>query len=192
MNYEKGGVYAERQESFPPARFVMLAKKNKQKSIEAGHEICEDKPHVEILKQGGHKVTFPVNDVFKNRYPRQWDAFQKGLEAPKTGMPLENYPGCTRAQCENLKRVNIFTVEELANASDTGLDAFGMGARDLQKKAKAYLSAALDNNAVVEKLSKLESRLEFLESENKELKGSNADMKVLLEEKKKLGRPKKE
>lgn len=196
--YEKGGVFAERQEILPPARFLMIPKPNKQASIKAGHNVYEDKPYVEILKQGGDICQFAVNDEFKRRYPEKWSAFEAGLEEPKNGLPLEKWPGCTRAQCENLKSVNLFTVEDLANSSDIGLESYGMGGRELQNKAKNYLEAAKDTGAMSLRLEELEKKMEALVGKNLELEGQLRNADVALQaaqtelEPKKRGRPKKD
>ncbi len=204
--YEKGGVFADREQALPPARFVMLPSKDKQASIKAGHEVYVEKPYIEIMKQGGDINTFAVNDEFKGRYPEKWEMFEAGLEAPKVGLPLENWPGCSRTECENLKSVNFFTVEDLAAASDLGLDSYGMGGRKLKKKAAAYLEAAKDNGAVTAKLEALEKKFEAVISANDELKEHlrNADVEIQAlrkkeevtasteEPKRKPGRPRKE
>lgn len=193
MNFDKGGVYAERQENLPPARFLLNPVLDKQASKEKGHEVYVDRPYVEILKQGGATCQFAVNDEFKRRYPEKWRAFEQGLEEPKTGLPLEKWPGCTRAQCENLKGVNFFTVEDLANASDIGLDAYGMGGREMKKKAIAYLEAARDNGSVTAKLADLEKQMNSVVDKNKELEGIIETQSIELKNlKAKPGRPKKE
>jgi len=192
MNYDRGGVFAERPEVLPPARFLLLPVKNKRATIEAGHDIYVDKPYIEILKQGGATCQFAVTDEFKNRYPEKWKAFQTGLEEPKTGLPLEKWPGCTRAECENLKSVNLFTVEDLANASDIGLDSYGMGAREIQKRAKSFLEAAKDSGAMASKLEDLENKLNLLISRNEELESISRTLQLQLEASKSKPEPEPE
>jgi len=206
MNFEKGGVFSERPESLPPARFLNLPVKDKQASLAAGHEVYVEKPYIEIMKQGGDLQQFAVNDEWKARYADKWTAFELGLAEPKTGLPLDKWPGCTRTECENLKSVNIFTVEELATCSEAGLEGYGMGGRALKSKAKIYLEAAKDNGAVVARLEDLEKKFEAslatIDDLNKQLR--NADVALQAAEKeqeqktltlaneKKQGRPKKE
>ena len=181
MNFEKGGVYLERPESLPPARFLMLPVKDTPASTKAGHDIYIDKPYIEIMKQGGAIQQFAVNDEWKGRYHKKWTSFEQGLEEPKTGLPLEKWPGCTRSECENLKRVNIFTVEELAKISDIGFESYGMGGRALKNKAEKYLEAAQDNGAVVARLEDLEKKFEASLSTNEDLKKQLQDADIALQ-----------
>jgi len=196
MSYERP---EEKQEVIPHARFVMLPFKNKRASIEAGHEVYVDKPYIEILKHGGDINTFAVNDEFKKRYPDKWEAFEAGQEQPKVGLPLEKWPGCSRAECENLKRVNLFTMEDVAGAPSNAIEAYGMGGVELKKKANAYLAAAKDNGALVSKMEDLENKLILLTEKNQQLEGMlnsrtepESETLTLDMNKRKPGRPKKE
>lgn len=170
MSFEKGGVYSDKAEALPPARFVMLPSKDKQASIEAGYPVFVDMPFIEILKQGGAKHTFPVNDEFKHRYNAKWVAFEAGQKEPLTGLPLEKWAGCTRSECENLKRVNLFTVEQVAESTDAAFDAYGMGGRSVKVRAQKFLESASDVNSMATRLQALEDKIGLLSSENKELK----------------------
>ena len=76
MSYQRA---EERQEVIPHARFVMLPSKNKRASIEAGHDVYEDKEYIEILKHGGDINTFAVNDEFKRA---TYDRYAQPDKAP--------------------------------------------------------------------------------------------------------------
>jgi len=197
MNYERGGVFAEKQEALPHARFILRAVKSKRLSLEAGHDVYVDKPHIEILKQGGDVNQFAVNDEFKSRYPEKWSAFEAGLQEPQVGLPLEEWPGCSRAECENLKSVNLFTVEDVAGAADIAMDSYGIGGREMKNKAIKYLEASKDTGTVIAKLADVEKKMDAMVSRNEELEGIIRTLKVQqdageIEEKRKPGRPKKE
>ena len=166
---DKGGVFYERSEKLPPARFVSLAKEDKAKSLEEGRPIFVDKPYIEILKEGGNILQFPASDKYKERYPKEWEAFQSNEQLATDGMPLEQWAGCTRSQCENLKNLNVFSVEQLADASEAVLEKL-IGSRVLKEKAKAYLEQAQDSGKMVERLTKLEETIEYLKIENEDLK----------------------
>jgi hypothetical protein len=58
---------------------------------------------------------------------------------------------------------NVFSVEQLANISDTNLDILGMGGRELRAQAQAYL----DEAAGTSDMSVIVSRVEMLEVELK-------------------------
>lgn len=182
MNYEKGGVYHERAESYPPARFISLPKEDKRKTIEEGRPVFVDKPYIEVLKEGGKILTFEANDQYKERYPKQWEAFENQQEVAIEGTPLEKWPGCTRAECENLKRINLFTVEQLAECTDAALEKYGHGCRALQKRAQEYLKAAQDVGKMARRMAKMEEDMEYLKTRNAELEESNSKLESQIED----------
>lgn len=78
----------------------------------------------------------------KIQFAKQYAAFKKQEEYVKDGTPLETWPMISRTQLYELKSQNIFTVEDVANLSDAQLPALGLGARNLQKYAKAFLETS--------------------------------------------------
>lgn len=171
-------------------RFFTKAVQNKAKSEEAGRPIFEDREWVEIIIAGdkGSIVERPVRDEDRQRWEEHYERFKKGQESALEGTPVEQWPVLTTAQVAELKALNIFTVEALAELRDSALTNLGMGARDLQAKAQAYLSAAADSSVVQKqatKINDLERQVEFL-------KQQIADLGSEPKEPKKRGRPKKE
>lgn len=79
------------------------------------------------------------------RFPRQWQAFQRKTAPVAMGTPIEQWGPIDRSQALTLKGVNIHTVENLAAVPDTALHNLGHGARVLRDKAIAWLKAAGDS-----------------------------------------------
>lgn len=65
------------------------------------------------------------------------------------GTPLSQVPWVDSRLAMELKMMNIHTLEALRDLHDLGLQKIGPGARELQKKAKAYLDLAADTAATV-------------------------------------------
>lgn len=115
------------------------------KSAQAGHPIFEDQHFVEILIPGDRKTVIDrqVKREDKERWPRQWMAYQSAQEAPLEGTPLAEWPGIPRSLVEELGYSNVRTVEQLASLHDSALTAaVAMGGILLRDKAKRYLEHA--------------------------------------------------
>lgn len=104
------------------------------------------------------------------RFPRQWEAFQR--QAPQTcdGTPLEQWPMVNKAQIRELKAQNIHTVEHLAAVADVNLK--WMGARTLRDNAKVWLEEAEAGAGV----ARVQHENQQLKNELESLKAMIADM----------------
>ncbi len=140
-------------------------------SKEAGRTIKRDVPYVRIIQPGESRLATydqPATNEDVARFPRQWAAFQAGQKQEIVGSRLDLLFPERPAIVENLRAVGIFTVEQLAALPDTGLQNVGMGGRQWQEKAKAYLATAdkgKDFHALSDRLEKLE--LQAREKDNR-------------------------
>ena len=97
------------------------------------------------------------------------------------GTPIEEWPILNRAQVDELRYMNIRTVEQLANVSDTNAQGM-MGINMLRQKAQTYLENAKDA-ALTERLDEQAQMIAELQ----------AKLAEQAEEKpKRRGRPRKE
>lgn len=131
---------------------------NKFKSNEAGRPIFEDVPHITIITPGS-RDTFvgKATDEYKRRFPRQWAQFEAKENIEESGTPLSAVPWLTRSQIAEFNAVQIRSVEQLANLSDSLGQKF-MGIQQIKARAKMFLEAAA-GEAVHEKMRKeLEQR----------------------------------
>lgn len=123
-------------------RFYLRAVQNEFRSHEEGRPIFEDLEYVEIIIPGnrGTVVDTLVKEEHRQRWPIAYARFKQGEAEVMEGTPIAEWPGVTRSQAEELKFLNIRTVEALANLDDHNLQrAVPMGGNALREKAKRYL-----------------------------------------------------
>lgn len=139
-------------------RFFIKPEQNNFETQEQGRPIFEDREMVRIEVPGDAKTVIEtyVRDEHKQRFPRQWMAFQQSRTNPEFGTPLSQWPLVTPAQAEMLASVKFRTVESIATASDLQLQSVGMIAgmapAAFRERARAYLKAA-EGTADVEKMA---------------------------------------
>jgi hypothetical protein len=148
-------------------QFHMRAVKAGAKSEAAGRPIFEDIPYVRIHVPGDKTTVIeePVNDVYKERFPAQWQRFEKGLIQSPEGTPVEQWPLITTGQAQEFKAMNVYTVEQLAGMSDSAAQKF-MGGYELRRKAEVFLKLAKDTGEA-----------QRIAAENDELKSMLAALK---------------
>lgn len=142
-------------------------------SEKEGRPIYEKQPFIRIYTPGD-KTKIVVRKAVQEstggfpsdvqRFPQQWAAFQQGVQAVASGLPLEEWPLMTTGQVKALNAVNIYTVEQLAAVSDAALDGLGHGGRAIRDQAIAKLEGMKD------------------ESHSAKLVAQNADMQRQIEE----------
>ena len=118
------------------------------------------------------EVDRPVDDKDKDRWPRQWEQFQKGVKQELDGIPLSEFATATAAERATLAQMGVQTVEQVAGLRDdtaAKLNLFG-----LKRKADAFLKTRKE----LGNTGKLLARIEELEKLVKELKSENTDAVV--------------
>lgn len=127
----------------------------KAKSIEAGRPIYEDREFIRIRFPGDNKreLTAPANEVHYNgntresmtyaeRFAANYAAFKESRADFVSGTPLSSLPGLGDARREELKALNIVTIEQLAQLPDTARKRLGMGGLELVNMAKDFMEKA--------------------------------------------------
>lgn len=111
-------------------------------SEKQGRPIYKDTPYVTIHFPGDKTKKFvgPVEDQHRERFPRQWAAFEAQEAQAPEGMPVTEWAPLTRSQAQELKAINIHTVEQLAAMPDSACT--WLGSRDLRTKAQTWLESA--------------------------------------------------
>lgn len=155
-------------------RFYRNAQQNNFKSEQAGHPVFDDIEMVEILIPGDKNsiVSERVKDEHRNRWPKEYEAFKRGLEPVEDGAPLAEWPPLTPAQVANFASINIRTVEQLAGVNDNNLQALGMGGRQIREKARNWLEQAKGG----EPLARVEAENEQLRQDLETVKAQLADV----------------
>jgi hypothetical protein len=145
------------------------------KSKIEGRPIYEERVFVHMLTPGGKTDIRRQARLAQDgsgtpsdaeRFPKQWQAFQSQHEQADVGTPLTELAFLTKAQALEYKALKIHTAEQLAAIPDAALDKFGLGARAVRDKARAYLDSAAATSAI-----------SALEAENGRLKNDLAMMK---------------
>ncbi len=130
-------------------RFYNGAVQSGAQSDAAGHPVFVEKAFVEILVPGDphNIVDTQVTQYYIDRFPDEWDRFNRSQGQAIEGWLLREWPVVNPAQVKNLEFLNVRTVEQLAGLTDTQCQKIGMGAADLRAKAQAAVAAAKDGAA---------------------------------------------
>ena len=141
-------------------------------SKEEGRPVFRDEEMIDIRVPGSrNNVVRVAREADKQRFPRHYAAFKLRVsnEEALEGMPLAEWPGCTRAQADELSFLGVKTVEQLAQVPDSKAGQF-MGFYGLKQKAKDWLEKASSVEALQAELkarddtiAELTKRLEALE-----------------------------
>lgn len=151
-----------------------------QSEIE-GRPIFKDVPYIRIHVPGDKTTVIeePVNEEYKVRFSARWEKFEKGLTQSPEGTPVEEWPQITRAQAQEFKALNIFTVEQLANIGDAQVQKF-MGGSEMRRKAQTFLKVSADT-AEAQRLATANAELnERLAKQDDDIKRLSAQIEVLL------------
>lgn len=171
-------------------RFFIKAVQMKAESEKAGRPIFVDREFVEQIIPGDSRTlkVDEVKDEHRMRWPAQYEAFKRGQEQPLHGTPLEQWPALSASQVAELKALKVMSVEDLANLNESFLANIGMGARELQTKAKAFLAHAAGTADV----QRMQAELSRRDDEIADLKRQIAELANRFDEKRGPGRPRKE
>lgn len=161
-------------------QFYIQTALNKFKSNQEGRPIYDEIEFIRIIIAGdrNNQPERKVREEDKQRWPVEYAAFKRGEKMAESGTPLEQWPACSRAMAASMKHYNVFTVEQLAGLSDTGLQSIGMGAREMQKQAIAYLEYAKDSALpakMVAENERLQSTVAALQKQVEDLGRATAD-----------------
>lgn len=136
-------------------RFYMDSRPNRARSEEDGVPRFDEVEMVEVLVPGDRLNTpvFQVTNEHRKRWPNAYKAFKEGQEGTVEGTPIEQLPGLTKSQAQELRYFHILAIEQLANMPDDLLmKAQPMSGRALRDKAKRWVDATA-GSAVEEKLA---------------------------------------
>lgn len=151
-------------DEFLLVKFFVHPRENGPKSVAAERPIFEDTTYIQIMQPGNkdsiviRPATARDKDRFAEHY-RKWEA-RRGDEEAIEGTLLEEWAGVTRSQVEELRFMNVRTVEQLANMSDTNAQNM-MGLNMLRQKALDWLDSVKDN-ATQEALAAANARIDEL------------------------------
>lgn len=112
-----------------------------------GRAIYKNCPFLSIIFPGDKtKRTYrPATEEDKRRFALQWAAFEKGEKAIENGTPITQWNYLSKSQALELKHMGFWTVEVIANATDTAISGF-IGGNAIRAQAKTFLAATKDDS----------------------------------------------
>jgi hypothetical protein len=143
-------------------RFFMDTIQDKARSEAEGVPRFIDVEMVEVIIPGDrlNTPTFIVGERHRKRWPKQYAAFKADQEAPVDGTPIDQLPGVTKSQVQELAYFHVRTIEALANLSDEQMGkVMPMGGRQMREKAQRWVKNA-EGDAGNERLAAENRRLE--------------------------------
>lgn len=150
-------------------RFFHKTREDKKKTEENNGVLhLKEVEYIEIRVPGERdpKACRPATFDDKQRFERHYEAFKARTKLPEEGFPIRDWAQVTSGMAEHLEFVNIKTVEQLANASDTNVAKI-MNGLALKDKAKKFLedrnsndSLRAENEALNERLARLEALMD--------------------------------
>lgn len=152
--------------------FYKNAVKNNFKSMQEGRPIFEDKDFIKIIIPGSRDVTEArVTEQYKERFPRQWAAYQNKQQVKIEGTPLSELTWMGRSMVAEFAACNVNTVEQLVGMSDVDGGKF-MGWNQIKQRCERYLQAAKGEAPALV----MEKQVADLSKENETLKAQMAEL----------------
>mgnify|MGYP000553884835 CR=1 FL=1 len=136
--------------------FFNKSVEDKERTLAEGRKCFRDREFIRIMVPGDRhnvverpvQVTGIVPTDDRMRFPRHYEAFKNRQEQrAHDGTPLSLWPAMPEATVEELRYVNVFTVEQLATLADTYVGKMPNG-NAWKQKAVEFLKTIGDQAAV--------------------------------------------
>lgn len=168
--------------------FYLRTVEDKKRTIAEGRKCFKEREYVKIMVPGDRHNTVdrpvqrtgmpPTDDAL--RFSKQYAKFKNQQEqVAHDGTPLALWPGISDALSAELKYMNIFTVEQLAELADTYASKIPKG-YDLKKKAAEFILALKDQEAVNRLQGELEERDNRIDAMEKALADQAEKIEALM------------
>ena len=140
VSYGNGGLVRPDADSTRVV-FFSKAKLMPAKSRDAGRQVWENVDYVSV-QQATEKypILLEAHDGHRQRWAREYEAYQKGKEALPEGTPMSILMPGNEAVVNELKSMAIYTIEQMAAVPDSVLHRIPFGL-DLKNRARKYLEA---------------------------------------------------
>lgn len=172
------GAVGLADESKTYVRFLLEPKHFPAESEKQGHQVWQDVIMVLVQHPGERDpIKREMLELDKRRWPRQWDAFDKGRSNDPDGTPISIlFPG-SPSTSQMLGSLGIHTIEQMANVNDSAIGNIPFGG-DTRKKAQGYL----DTVKKAEGFNKLEAVIDQEKARSRSLEAQMEDMKAKMAE----------
>lgn len=172
------------------ATFRNHADENKAKSRQEGRPIYDDREVCVIRFPGSNETRFyPSTEIshwitdpytgderpitYAERFPRQYEQWKANAQQTKSGTPLDYARFLTEARRAEMRALNIYTLEQLAEVDGQPLKNLGPFGRDLKNKAIEYLAElklGAPNREMMAELEQIKARNALLEEDVKAMR----------------------
>ncbi len=155
-----------------PVKFFYRDVKQNFESKKQGKPIWKTVEFISIMKPGNSKdiMEREVKPLDIERWGKIYDAWKNKEKQIQSGTRLEVLPGIEQNRIELCKSLHIYTLEQLTNIDEDGVENLGDGARDLIRDAKKYLQGSTAVNEIQKEIDAIKIKNKKLIDENKELK----------------------
>lgn len=171
----------------PRVKFEARSVEDRNASIAAGRTVYKTVNYV-IISQIGSRDTSEKDaeswlgslhqqpgyrPEWIEQYKGAYERWRSGQEDVPNGTHIRMWAVISKSQSDSLMAAGLMTVEDLANAPEPALVAVGIGARELQRKAREWLLTAADVGRAAESSHTLKAEITFLKQERDTLKMAN-------------------
>lgn len=173
-------------------RFFMKPVKDEEATRREKRPIFKDVEYIAVRWSSDQKreLEAPAHDAHRMRrgsledgggwetwaesYPVQYEQFKAGKAQSLNGTPLSEAPFLTEARREELRALNILTVDALAKLDGTPLQRLGIDGRKMKDQAVAYLNAAASTALVESQSEEMEAMRQQIAELTAKLEGKAA------------------
>lgn len=192
IGYSPDGVAIFGKDDQLLVRFYRHAELSQYKSKKANAPIYDDVDMVEVITPGEKESVKVIADEFhQRRFPKQWEAYKAGIELQQSGTPIELLLNTEPSMVRHLKHMNVHTIQQLAALSDSNKQLIGMGAEQLQQRAREYLSKAAGGQTF-HQMDEMKKEIEQLKAMLAEKGTPAAETEPQTEARRGPGRPRRE
>lgn len=167
--------------------FYIRAVEDQERTKAEGRKCFKDREFIKIMVPGDRlnvidrpvqrTGVLPTDDVM--RFPKQYERFKaKQEQQAHDGTPLSLWPSIPAALAEELKFINVFTVEQLATLADTFIGKVPMG-HHWKAKAEEFVAAQKDQTVLTKLQTELTERDNKIEAQEKALRDQAAVIEQL-------------
>lgn len=125
-----------------------------------------------------------VHPEWLTKWKHDYELYRAGQEIPEDGTPIKGWKLISGAQQAELLRINVRTVEALANLNDDGIRNFGMGALEMKRRAKAWIEQNQSKEKDTLLLADLMRQVESLTGTVRSLTEKNEELERAVSKKK--------
>ena len=122
-------------------------------SKDAGVYRSNDFSHWEVDEETGEQLHL----TYAERWPKQYQQFKAKQQQTKSGTPLDYVPFLTDGKRSELRALNIYTIEALAELDGQPLKNLGVGGRELKNRAIEYLASSSHDGTILRQQSRIEA-----------------------------------